>query len=415
MGVVTPVSETLAEFVEVLRAGRSAITHWHKLDERIHSKVGGDLTGFDLRAHFARVGAAYPRGLVERALRLLRNTPLPGRLAAAAALQACAEAGWLENAPDLERYGHVLAGHNLNQRYISENTLALQDEPDFIDPLYGMLFLDTDVLSVVSELVGVKGPSYTVGGACASGTLALIAGLDMIRIGRAPAVLVTGGPVDLDLAALQGWALLNTIAIRAFNDEPARASRPFDRRREGFVPAQASGALVLESLASARARGARVYAEILGAATASDATRLPKPIMEGQVRVMRGALHEAGIAPEEIDYVNAHATSTVAGDVVEVEAIKTVLGAHARRIPVNATKSIIGHCLTSAGVVEFVATLLQMAHGFVHPTINLEEPEPGLDLDFVPNAARPYRIARAMKNSFGFGGLNACLVVGRVE
>jgi 3-oxoacyl-(acyl-carrier-protein) synthase len=186
-------------------------------------------------------------------------------------------------------------------------------------------------------------------------------------------------------------------------------------RREGFVPSEGAGAIVLESLSAARARGARIYAELLGAGCASDATRLPKPSADGQARAMSAALEDARVAPDSLIYINAHATSTVLGDVIEVEAIKSVFGEHAYRIPVNATKSMTGHCLTSAAMVELVAVILQMEHGFLHPTINLEEPEPGLDLDFVPKEARPYQIEAAISNSFGFGGLNTAVVLARMK
>ena len=415
MGVVTAIGETLTEYRDSLQAGRSGITRWKQMDGRIYSRIGGDLSDFDLKAHLARVGADYPPDLVEQALRLLRATPLSGRLTAAADLQAFLDAGLDRSPYDPEQFGHVLAGHNLSTRYVYDNVLTLQEEPEFIDPLYGLMFLDTDVLSVGSELLGLKGPSFTVGGACASGNVALLMALDLLRAGRAEAVLVSGGSVALDPVVLQSWAIMDAISVRSFNDEPWRASRPFDARREGFVPAEGAGAVVLETLAGARRRGARIHAELLGGASASDASRLPKPNIEGQVRAMRLALQDAQVAPEQVNYINAHATSTVLGDVVEVQAIKELFGAHACRIPVNATKSLLGHCLTSAGLVELIATVLQMEYGFLHPTLNLEEPEPGLDLDFVPHQARPYQIEVALSNAFGFGGLNTCIVVGRAD
>jgi len=415
MGIVTAIGETLAEYRDSLLAGRSGITRWKQMDERIYSRIGGDLSDFDLKAHLARVGTGYSPSLVEQALRLLRATPLSGRLTAAAALQAFDDAGLLGLVSEsyAERFGHVLAGHNLSGNYVYENALALQDEPEFIDPLFGLMFLDTDVLSVVSEMLGLKGSSFTVGGACASGNIALLAGLDLLRSGRAEAVLVSGAPPWLSPVMLQGWALIDALSVRSFNDEPARASRPFDVRREGFVPAEGAGAVVLETLAGARRRGARLYAELLGGAYSADASRLPKPDAAGQARAMRLALQDARIALERVDYINAHATSTVLGDAVEVQAIKQVFGRQAYGIPVNATKSMIGHCLTSAGVVEFIATVLQMECGWLHPTINLDEPEPGLDLDFVPHQARQYRAEVALSNAFGFGGINTCVVVGR--
>jgi 3-oxoacyl-(acyl-carrier-protein) synthase len=394
-------------------AGRSGITLWKRMDQRIDSKIGGDLSDFDLKAHLARVGPGYPADLVKRGQKLLRATPLAGRVTAAAALQAFVDAGLPDSNLDSERIGHVLAGHNLNMNYIFENVLTLDEEPEYIDPLYSLMAYDTDVLAVISELLTLKGPTFTVGKACASSNAALLVGLDLIRSGRADTVVVSGGCMEVDPSTLQGFAMVGALAVRSFNGDPARASRPFDARREGFVPSEGAGALILETLAGARARGARIYAELLGAASTSDASRHTKPNLDGEVRAMRGALQDAQIAPEQVDYVNAHAASTPLGDAVEVAAIKAVFGDHAYHIPVNSTKSMTGHCHVAAGVVELVATLLQMEHGFVHPTINQEERDPELDLDFVPNEARQHRIEIAISNAFGFGGLNSCVVVGR--
>jgi 3-oxoacyl-(acyl-carrier-protein) synthase len=278
-----------------------------------------------------------------------------------------------------------------------------------------MMVLDTDVVTVTAELLTLKGSSLMVGGACASGNLAAITALDMIRAGRLDGAVVTGAPIPMEDVALQGWVMIDAITYRSFNDDPARASRPFDLRREGFVPSEAAAAVVLESLPCALRRGATILAELLGGASASDANRLTKPHLEGQTRAMRLALRDAQVDPERVDYVNAHATSTPLGDAIEAAAIREVLGERAPAVPVNATKSMTGHPLTSAGVVELVATVLQMKHGMVHPTINLDETDPALEeygLDFVPNRAREARIHCALSNSFGFGGINSCLVVG---
>lgn len=414
IGIVTIIGENAKEYLGSLQAGRSGITRWKHMDERIESKVGGDMSEFDLTSHLNRVGKNYPTALAQCALKLLRSTPRSGQLTAAAALQSYVDAGLSDSKVQPETFGHVLSGTNLNASYIYENTLTLKDDPEFIDPLYGLYCLDTDVLSVVSELLDLRGPSFTVGGACGSGNLALMAGLDLIRARRADKVVVSGGALPYDPVVLQGWAIMNAISTRSFNDEPARASRPFDMRREGFVPSEGAGAVVLESWESARARGAHIYCELLGAASASDASRLPKPATEGQVRAMSGALRDAAIEPEQVDYVNAHATSTPQGDRAEVATIKAVLGERAHQIPVNSTKSMMGHTVMSAAVVELIATILQMENSFVHPTINLEEPDPELDLDFVPNQARVYRANVAVSNSFGFGGINSCIVVGKL-
>jgi 3-oxoacyl-(acyl-carrier-protein) synthase len=185
--------------------------------------------------------------------------------------------------------------------------------------------------------------------------------------------------------------------------------------REGFVPSEGAGVLILETLEGARERGARIYGEILGASAASVASRLTRPDRDGQVRAMQELMEEAGIGPEQVDYINAHATSTPLGDAVEVAAIQIALGERARRIPINATKSMIGHCLSAAGVVEIIATLLQMHHGMLHPTINLDHPDPELELDFVTEGPRAASIRVAISNSFGFGGLNSSIAVGRLR
>jgi 3-oxoacyl-(acyl-carrier-protein) synthase len=414
LGVVSTVGCAPGAFIDALLAGRSGITLWKEdLDARPYSRIGGDLTEFDLSAHLDSVGAGYPATVKERARKLLRSTPLSGRATAAAALHAFVDAGLREGSPPPERCAHVLAGHNLNANYIVRNVRTYyDDDPDYIDPLFGVMCMDTDVLAVTSQILGVRGPSFTVGGACASGNLAIQAALDLLRLGRADVALVCGGALDTDPVSLQGWAMIDAISCRAFVDEPTRASRPFDLRREGFVPAQGAAALVLEAREHAEARGARIHGRLLGAACTGDACRLTKPSRDGQSRAMRLALADARVTPDSVDYVNAHATSTPLGDAVEVAAIKDVFGAHSRRLLVNATKSMIGHNLAAAGVVEAVATLLQMQRGIVHPTINLEEPDPALDLDFVPNEAREHRIAIALSNSFGFGGLNSTVILG---
>ena len=413
MGVVTPIGETPAEFSASLRAGRSGITRWKRMDERTLSKIGGDMCDLNLGAHFERVGMRYPPDLIKRARTVLRATPLTGRLAGAAALQAYVDAGLPDAGLDPERVGHVAGGNNLNNNYFVENVRAFDRDPESIEPLLGLVFWDTDVLGKVGELLTVKGPNYMVGNACASGNMALLCAIDLLRAGRVDAVVVSAATQELDPVGLQGWALVDALVWRSFTDDPARASRPFDVHRQGFVPGEGAGAVILETLAGARARGARSRAELLGGASTCDATRRPKPVVEGHVRVMRGALRDAGIAPDDVNHINAYAASTVLGDAAEVEAIKQVFGDRAHRIPINATKSMLGHCLTAAGLVEMLALLVQMEDGFLHPTINLDQAEPGFDLDFVPRVARPYAIDIALSNSFGFGGLNACVAVGR--
>lgn len=414
-GVITGLGYDTSSFWEGLVNGRSAIRPWLDKDPRIDSKIGGDLSDFDLSDYLDGVGGDHSPELVGRARKLLRATPLSGVLTAAAAMQAWADAGIGESDVPPERCAHVCAGHNLGHAYISENLRTFRDDPEFIEPLFGVHHLDTDVVGVTCELLGIKGPSFMVGGACASGNIAIITALGLLRSGAADAVLVTGAPVAQDSLVLQGLVMIDALCTGTFDDEPERASRPFDALRAGFVPSEGGAAVVLETADSARRRGAPAAATLLGGACTSNAHRLTRPDQTGQERAMRDTLATAGIAPDEVDYVNAHATSTPLGDATEVAAIKAVLGGRAAEIPVNSTKSMTGHCLSASGVVEFVATALQLRHGVVHPTINQDKQDESLDLDFVPNVAREHRARIALSNSFGFGGMNSCVAVGAVS
>jgi 3-oxoacyl-(acyl-carrier-protein) synthase len=414
MGVVTPIGDTIETFWTSLVNGRSGIGRWKRpVDERCYARIGGDLSDFDLPAHLARQ-TRYAPDLIKRCLTLMRASPLVPKLVAAAALQAYHDAEL--PGPDPGRIGHVMAGHNVNADYIVQNALTFHHtEPDYIEPLFGLICLDTDVLATTSELLSLRGPSFTVGGACASGNMAILSALDLLRVGRADAMLVSGAPIAHEQVALHSWTMLEALSYRSFNDAPERASRPFDALREGFVPSEGAGALVLERLDGAQARGAHIHGELLGAAATSDACRLTRPDLEGQVQAMQLAIDDARVDAGGVDYVNAHATSTPLGDAVEASAIARVLGPRARQVPVNATKSMVGHCLSAAGVVEAIATVLQMTHGVLHPTINQEQSDPEIELDVVPNHARPAAVSLALSNSFGFGGLNSTIVLGRFD
>ena len=267
----------------------------------------------------------------------------------------------------------------------------------------------------ISVEMGTTGPLSTITTACASGTQSIGAGVELIRSGRADLVFAGGVDGMIRKEVLAAFDAM-TVLARGYNEIPERASRPFEAGREGFVLGEGAGILLLESLENAISRGARVYAEALGHATSSDAHHITAPDEEGlgAQKSMRWALEDAGVNPEEIDYINAHGTSTRLNDLTETKAIKGLFGQKAYKIPISSTKSMIGHCMGAAGALEAIACVLSLRNGLVHPTINYEIPDPDCDLDYVPNESRQISINTALSNSFGFGGQNACLVISAI-
>lgn len=266
----------------------------------------------------------------------------------------------------------------------------------------------------ISIEFGLAGPNSAVATACASAANAMADAFHAIRWGLADILLTGGSESCITPMGLGGFIAARALSSR--NDQPARASRPFDKDRDGFVVGEGAGLLVFEEYEHARRRGARLYAEVLGSGNTADAHHItaPHPCGAGASRAMQAALQEAELNPSDIQYVNAHGTSTDLGDIAETKAIGQVFGEHARRLAISSTKSMIGHLLGASGGVEAIATVLTIRHGVVHPTINYETPDPECDLDYVPNTAREMRVRRAISNSFGFGGHNCCLIFGAI-
>lgn len=267
----------------------------------------------------------------------------------------------------------------------------------------------------VSMMFGLKGPNYCPTSACASGAHAIGEAAEIIRRGWALAVVAGGSEAPITPIGIASFASAKAISTR--NDDPAGASRPFDAERDGFVLSEGGAMLVLEDLEFARARGARILAELVGYGLSADAYHItqPAPGGEGALRSMRAALKHAGLSPDDIDYINAHGTSTPAGDIAETEAIKRLLGERAYRVPVSSSKSQFGHLLGAAGAIEAIVSILAIQEQLLPPTINYTTPDPQCDLDYVPNAARPGRVDTVLSNSFGFGGHNVSLIFRRYE
>ncbi|PWU11188.1 MAG: beta-ketoacyl-ACP synthase [Terriglobia bacterium] len=412
MAINTPVADTLDGFLQALLAGRSAVSRWKGIDtSRIYSKVGADLSGYPVEAKMASLEDRIPPEMARRMCKLVPRIPWTTKLTVLMTLDAFLDAGLVEAPAGRDRVGAIVAGHNINCNYQYENRLQFQEEPDYVDALLALEGLDTDHAGCISEITGIRGPIYTVCAACASGNVALRAAIDEIRYHDAEAVVVAGAVFDFSPLELHAMALMGAISVESFNDAPERASRPWDIRREGFVPAHGGGALVVEPLDRARRRGAKIYAEIAAIEANADGNHLPQPSEDGQARLMRRVLEKAGLEPEQIDYVNAHATSTPLGDLSEVRSIRNVFGSHARRLKTNATKSMLGHTCWAAPVVESVAAILQMNAGRLHPSINIDELDPEVDLDVCRDGAAEYPVRYLMKNSFGFGGINCVSIL----
>ena len=416
MAINTPLGDTLEAFYDGLMANRSAITAWRSIDtERIYGKIGGDLGDYDHAGALAQLSAKIPTETAARLKRLMRRAPWSTKLGMLLAAEAFRDAGLFSSDIDMTACATIVAAHNQNSRYIFNETAQFSEEPDYIDPLFSLHALDTDHGGSVSEVLQTRGPLFTVGGACASGNLALRLAVDEIRYRGLNHVVLVAPVLDISPIDLQGMALMGAISYESFNDAPDKASRPYDVRREGFVPSHGGASLIVESLDSARRRGARIYAEILAVEANSDGNHLPVPSQEGQSRLMRHALDSAGLAPADIDYINAHATSTPLGDVTEIASIKEAFGAEAQRVKINAPKSMLGHTCWSAPTVETVAAILQMRAGRLHRTINVEEIDPAVDLDVCRDANVDWTIKRFMKNSFGFGGINCVGIFSRYD
>lgn len=416
MSVNTVLGDTLPTFIESLLAGRSAINRWRFFDNKnVYSKVGADLTGYDVKKRLGELESQIDSEMFHRLKKLTARAPFSTQLSLLLTAAALKDAGLTKGALDTERTGVIVAGHNINSNYNSINRTQFDEEPDFIDGMLALHNLDTDHAAICSELAQARGPIYTVGAACASGNVALRCAIDEIRVHDADMVLIVGSALDMAPMDLHAMALLGAISYQSFNEAPFAASRPFDTRREGFVPAHGGAVLVVESLESAQRRGARIHAEVLGSEANADGCHQPKPSVEGQTRVMTRLLKQVGIAPEQVDYVSAHATSTPLGDLTELQSIKNVFGKHAYKLKINATKSMLGHCCWAAATVETVAGILQMNCGKLHPSINIDELDPKIDLDICRGKVNEKDIKIFMKNAFGFGGINAVSLFKRWE
>lgn len=396
IGAVTPLGTDLETTWRRLLAGESG---------------AGPVSAFPLDGHPVRIACEVPEfdPLQWMDKRAVRRTDRFAQLALAAARMAEADAG-LDVAAEPERVGASIATAQGGVASLAECCSEAQAQR--IHPTLVTAFMPNMAAGWVSMELGARGPLGAQCAACAASAMSIGEGYDAIRLGRAEVMLCGGSEAGVTPLAIAGFAAMRALSRR--NDDPAAASRPFDAERDGFVMGEGAAVLVLEELEHAQARGAPVYAELAGYGVSSDAYHMtePDPAGAGQARAIRSALDDAGLGPGDVDYVNAHASSTELGDATETAALKLALGEEkAYRTPVSSIKGATGHCLGAAGAVEAAVTALTVARDLMPPTINYESADPRCDLDVVPNQARPAPVNVALSNSFGFGGHNAVIVL----
>jgi 3-oxoacyl-[acyl-carrier-protein] synthase II len=400
MGTVNPLASDVPAYWKALLAGKSGV---------------GPITLFDTSAFKVHFGGEVrdfnPEPLLER--KTARHLDRFAQFGVVASIHAVRDSGIDFSKEDPYRCGVIIGSGIGGLSEFEEQHGRYRDKgPDKISPFVIPKMIPNAAAGNVSIHFGLAGPNTAVSTACASAANAITDALRAIQHGYAD-VMVTGGSE----AAITPMGLGGFVSARALsdrNDNPQGASRPFDRDRDGFVLAEGAGIVVLEELERARKRGARIYAELLGAGCTSDAHHItaPHPCGAGAARAMEVALRDTRLNPGDIQYINAHGTSTQLGDAAETQAVKQVFGDHARKIAISSTKSMLGHLLGASGGVELIACVMSINTGVVHPTINYLNPDPACDLDYVPNTPREMRVRRAISNSFGFGGHNCCLVVG---
>ena len=403
MGVLAPNGNDFESFWDNLLNGRSGIgliTHFDTSDHAV--KIGGEVKNFD------------PSVVLDRK-EVRRNDPFV-HYAVYVADQAVADAGLDMAALDSDRVG-VIFGSGIGGINALENqhSTLMQKGPRRISPFFVPMMISDMSAGMISMKFGAKGPNYTTVSACSSAAHAIGEAARKIQYGEADVMITGGSEAAISPISLAGFTSAQALSLR--NDEPERASRPFDAERNGFVIGEGGGGLVLEELEQARRRGASIWGEFLGLGFTADAYHQTAmaPGGEGGARAMKVALGDAGVSPGDVGYLNAHGTSTPLGDSEETAAVKTAFGADVNSLAISSTKSMTGHLLGAAGAVETIACLGALKLGVLPPTINYENPDPACDLDYVPNSAREADVRYAMNNSFGFGGHNVSLVFGRFD
>lgn len=403
MGMISPLGHTVAASWDSLLDGRSGIGLITQFDSSIMPvHIAGEVKDFVPKVYMD----------FKEARRMSRAS----QLAVAAARMALADAGLSTPVPNAERVG-VLVGTGAGGFEVADRNMVALRAHGFsrVSPFAMTGFIPNMPSHHVSQQAGTLGPISTVVAACATGNQAIGEAMEFIRRGSADMVITGGVEGLIHEAAISGFAAMRALSLR--NDDPERASRPFDKDRDGFVLSEGAGILVIERLDHALQRGAHIYAELRGYATSSDAyhVAIPDPDAAGARRAMQWAIDDAGLTLADIDYINAHGTSTPVNDMIETLAIKKLFGERAYEIPISSNKSVLGHAMGGTGAIEAIFSALSLQHSIIPPTWNYETPDPECDLDYVPNAPRPSPLRVALSNSFGLGGQNACLILSKFD
>jgi 3-oxoacyl-[acyl-carrier-protein] synthase II len=397
VGAVTPVGNTADEFWAALLEGRSGIGPITRFDATgFPTRIAGEIKGFDSLKYIDKKDD--------------RKFDPFLKYAVACATMAVEDSALKMDSVDPTRFG-VLVGSGIGglETLLSNYEVLRTKGPDRVSPFFIPMLIVNMASGVVSMRLGAKGPNSSVVTACATGNHAIGDATKIIQRGDADVMIAGGSEAIIIPLTIAGFCQMKAMSTR--NDDPTRASRPFDAERDGFVCGEGGGLVVLESLEHARRRGARIYAEVVGYGMTGDAHHMtaPDPEGDGAARAMVAALHDAALEPSAVGYINAHGTSTPYNDKFETIAIKRVFGEHAQKLAVSSTKSMTGHLLGAAGGIEAIATAFALYHGMLPPTINYEKPDPDCDLDYIPNQARRQEVEVALSNAFGFGGTNATL------
>ncbi|MBA7484844.1 3-oxoacyl-[acyl-carrier-protein] synthase 2 [subsurface metagenome] len=398
MGILSPLGLDATTTWEGLIAGKSGIDYITLFDaEALETRFGGEVKGFEATEYMSRKDA--------------RHMDRFAQLAVAASHEAAAQSG-IQIDSDSQNHIGIIIGSGIGGliTLFDQMKVLLEKGPDRVSPFLAPMMIADIAAAQVSIALGLKGPNLCTTTACSSGSDAIGVAYEIIKRGDAQAMLAGGSESIMTPIGFTAFNALRAISTR--NSEPRLASRPFDAERDGFVIGEGAGVLVLENLAQARERGANILAEIVSYGASADAFHVTQPIEtgEGAARAIQIALDKAGLNPSEIDYINAHGTSTQLNDRVETKAIKTVFGENAYSIPVSSTKSMMGHLMGGAGAVEAAICIMAIQNGIIPPTINLTNPDPECDLDYVPNVARRTTVNATLSNSFGFGGHNSTLI-----